>query len=748
MAERAAGTRPRAVQTATPPPPVPGRLAPPSPRADTVERPRLLQRLRAAGDSPVVVVRAPAGYGKTTLLGQLLAAERRPAVWLAVDPRDGDPVVLVHDLCHSLEGVGVDVDEVRGALVAGTRSVLPRALPRLIAALAARFEPLLIVLDDVHHLDGAASADVLQALCDGAPAGCTVVLSGRSRPAIRLGRLRAQGRLWEVKLPDLRMTAAEGAAMLRAAGADLDDEEAAVVVNRTEGWPAALYLAAILLRDADGEAGPGEPGPDPRHMADYFREEILDQMPAEDAEFLIRTSVLEELRPAICNATLAVDDAGERLQSLADANLFISAGDTHGTTFRMHGLFRSMLRERLRFESPALEKQLHRRACVAWEEAGGWDHAVRHAVEADEPGLAAELIWKLAPEYISHGRGTTVSRWAALLTEDELRSHPQIALVIGWAAVEVGDGDRASLCASVVLGMPDATLADGTALHAQARLLRACVGGHGTEAAREDAAAAAAAQHGGWQGGLALTVLGMLELLAGDAGAAREMLVAGEIHSAGVLPTAYVLSLTHQALLAVDDGAWDEAERLLGRALTFQRGAGIEAYASQAIVAAVRALTLANSGDRDAARVFADAAHRGSAAGADVIPWLGLETRLVLARARTALGDAAQARELLRECDALLDSHGTELLRRRREQIGADVELLSQSGPGGPLLTTAELRTLQYLPTHLSLREIGERLYITRNTVKTHTIAIYRKLGATSRSEAVTRGRELGLLDG
>jgi len=717
------------------------------PRAETVARPRLLQRLRVAGENPVVVVRAPAGYGKTTLLGQLLTDERRPAVWLALEPRDGDPVVLLHDLCHALGGVGVDVEEVRGHLGAGARGVLPLALPRLLAALAEWADPLVIALDDVHHLTGAPSADVLQGLCDGAPDGCTVILSGRSRPAIRLGRLRAQGRLWELKLPDLRMTAAEGAAMLRAAGADLDDEEAAVVVNRTEGWPAALYLAAILLRDAGSEADTVRPGPDPRDMAEYFREEVLDQMSAEDADFLIRTSVLDELRPAVCNAVLAVEDAAERLQSLADANLFISAGDAHGTTYRVHALFRSMLRERLRFEDPALEKLLHRRACAAWQEAGESEHAVRHAVEAEEWGIAADLIWALAPEYISHGRGTTVSRWAALLPEDELRGHPQAALALGWAALEAGDGDRTSHCAALALGAPDATLADGTALHAQARMLRASVGVHGTAAAREDAAAAAAASSDGWQRGLAFTILGMLELVAGDRDAAREALAAGEIHSAGVLPTAYALSLTHEALLAVEAGAWDEAERLIGRALTFQRGAGIETYASQAIVAAVRALTLAHGGDRDAARTAADAAGRGLATGGEALPWLGLETRIVLARARAAAGEPARARALLSECDRLLGSHGTELLRRWYQQTADEVRRLGDGGTDGPLLTTAELRTFQYLPTHLSLREIGERLYITRNTVKTHTIAIYRKLGATSRSEAVARGRALGLLE-
>lgn len=736
-----------AIQAAAPPRPVPGRLSPPRPRADTVERPRLLQRLRVAGDNPVIVVRAPAGYGKTTLLGQMLGEERRATVWLALEPRDDDPVVLLQDLCHALEAVGVDVTEVRTQLDAGARGVMPNALPRLLAALAARADPLVIVLDDLHHLTGGLSADVLQAVCDAAPAGCTVVLSGRSRAPIRLGRLRAEGRLYEIGAPDLRMTPAEGAAMLRAAGALVDDEEAAVVVERTEGWSAALYLAAILLREADRDRELGAGGPDPRDMAEYFQEEVLGQMSAQDADFLVRTSVLDELRPSVCDAVLGVDDSAQRLRSLADADLFIRAGDAHGATFRVHGLFRAMLRERLRFQSPALEKRLQRKACIAWREAGEWEQAVRHAVAAGEPGLAADVIWALSPEYVSRGRVATIARWAGLLTESELRAHPQTALALGWAAMELGDGELASHCVAIVLGAPDRVLADGSVLHAQARLIRACVSAQGAGRAREDAAAAAAAQADGWQGGIALTILGMLDFLAGETETALEHLRTGEVLSAGVLPTVYVLSLTHQALVAVERGARHEADRLLARALAFQRGTGIESYASQGIVAPARALTLAH-GDRDAARAAADAAGRALATSGDVVPWLGLEMRLVLARARTALGDAPQARELLHECDALLDSHGSELMRRWRDEVAAELERLSHEGSGGPLLTTAELRTLQYLPTHLSLREIGELLYITRNTVKTHTIAIYRKLGANSRSEAVARGRELGLLDG
>ena len=187
----------------------------------------MLQRLVAAAEAPIFVIHAPAGYGKSTLVSQFAAAEIRPVAWLTLDERDDDPIVLLHDLAHALGRVGSVDEDLLGRLRAGVANVVPLALPRLIAMLGERTEPLVIVLDDVHVLKSAGALDVVFALCDGAPPGCTIVLSGRHRPLVPLARLRVSGRLWELNSTDLRMTSAEGAAMLRAAGVDVDEREAA-----------------------------------------------------------------------------------------------------------------------------------------------------------------------------------------------------------------------------------------------------------------------------------------------------------------------------------------------------------------------------------------------------------------------------------------------------------------------------------------------------------------------------------------
>ena len=246
---------------------------------------------------------------------------------------------------------------------------------------------------------------------------------------------------------------------------------------------------------------------------------------------------------------------------------------------------------------------------------------------------------------------------------------------------------------------------------------------------------------------VSLFLLGSVAMLDDDHERAHEMLETAEQRAAGHLPTVYGMVLAQQAVLAIEADRWDEAEALMNRAAAQQRAAGIQAYASQGIVPAVRALVLARRGALEQAREEADHAVRNLVLLRVMLPWLALETRLVLACTYAMLGDGSRARTLVREGQELEGTEPGPLLARWRARVAAEIERAGECAVDGPDLTTAELRTLQYLPTHLSQREIGERLYITRNTVKTHTVAIYRKLGVTSRSGAVVRGRELGLIE-
>lgn len=712
-------------------------------------RTRLLSRLVSGAEAPVFVVHAGAGYGKSTLLAQFAAAERRSVAWLSLTEGDDDPAVLLHDLAYALSETEEADGELLSRLQTGPAGVVPLALPRLITLLHERTAPLVIVLDDVHVLRSAGALDVLQALCVDAAPGCALVLSGRRRPGFPLARLRAAGRLSEINAEDLRMTPGEGAAALRAAGVDVDEREAEFIARQTEGWPAAIYLAGLMLR-AGGRKGEGiAPGSLEADVAEYVRDEVLADTPPDDVDFLIRSSILDELRPEICDAVLEREDSHLRLRTLVERDLFVSPSDADGGAYRVHGLFREVLQAELRTTGEGVEQDLHRRASASYWMEGDGERAVHHAVLAGEPQTAADLIWLQAPEHVTRGRGATIQRWCGLLSADEVAEHPQAALADGWAALEEGDAEHAAHCAALALGGdPARVLPDGTTLGAMGLLLRGTVGLQGrAQSAKDFAAADPGIPLDSPLRTVALYLRGCLAMLDDEQDRAHELLEDAEYRAAGTVPTAYGLVLAQQALLAIESDSWDQAEALMSRAAAQQRAAGVQGHATQGIVPATRSLVLARRGEVEPARREADQAARNLTLLRFIVPWLALETRLVLAWAYATLGDGRRARTLIQEAGEPLESEPGPMLTRLLARVEGELARLDGVPSDGPDLTTAERRLLQYLPTHLSLREIGERLYITRNTAKTHTLSLYRKLEVNSRSEAVTRSRELGFLD-
>jgi LuxR family maltose regulon positive regulatory protein len=704
----------------------------------------------AGTDASVVVVHAPAGYGKSTLLRQVAEHERRRVAWLSLAASDDDVVALLRRLDAALRGPdGDEPGPPSRALPRGPGAVAVY-VPRLIAGLRSLGDPLVLILDDVHHIRSREGLDVLGALCEGIGEGATLVLSGRARPPLALARLGASGRLLELTAGDLRMTPAEGAALLRASSADVDDEQATLVVERTEGWPAALYLAALSLRHDGGDtpAHTDAAGGDEALIA-YVREQVLRELGEDDARFLLETSLLEELTPALCDAVLERGDSAARLRELADAGLFVTSVDLREPRYRVHGLFRAMLRAELRATHPERERDLHLRASEFFDGTGDAEQAILHAAAAGDAGRTADLVWMATAEHIARGRTATLRRWCSLLTEHQAAAHPQIEITRGWAALEDGDVVTASHCAAVVLGAPgDARLPDGESRHAVGLLLHASIGAQGpARAATEAQEADAELLPDSPLRSVARFLMGSGAMLAGDLDRAERLLREAECLGAGRLATGYVLALAQLALVAADGDRWDEAIALMHRAVAFQRMHGIEDYGPQVLVTATSALALAREGAPAAAREAAKRAARNLALLGETIPWIALEGRLVLARAHVALADGPAARALLDESRGLMRVAPSPTLLRWADAATDALEALHGSGDAADVLTTAELRTFQYLPTHLSIREIGERLQVSRNTVKTHTYSIYRKLEVGSRSEAVERGRELGLLD-
>lgn len=421
------------------PAPPAGRTRAPEPRPEGVARPRLVHRLDPVTAARVTVVSAPAGYGKTTLLAQWLAAGAGGArvAWLALDERDHDAAVLWPAVLAALEGAAPGaVAAARAALDAG--EAVRGALAVLVDGLAAVDDHVVLVLDDVHLVGDETWAD-LAFLVDHLPPRAHVVLSGRTEPAVALSRLRARGELVELAATDLRLTPDELAAVAEAAGVPLGPADLALLGERTEGWAAAVHLALLAVRAAPDASGvlAGLTG-EHRHVADYLVDEVLRRQPDEVRDFLLRTSVLTRLSGPLCDAVTGTTGSAVLLEDLDRAHLFLVPLDDDRRWFRYHHLFGELLASRLSREQPGAEPALHARAGRWWSEQGDAVEAVRHALRAGDPERAAELVEAAVPAMRRARREATLRRWCDALPPEVVGARPGLAL--GHAGALLAEG--------------------------------------------------------------------------------------------------------------------------------------------------------------------------------------------------------------------------------------------------------------------------------------------------------------------
>ena len=686
-----------------------------------VRRPRLVDRLLESPTTPLVLVVAAAGFGKTTLLSEWDEGDARPFAWIRLDDADNDARRLVAALSHALS----EIEPAHAVLV----------------------------LDDFHVLHDPEALVAIAALLDRLPPGSQLALASRTEPALPTGRLRAHRKLLEIRSPELGMTQSEAAALLSMAGVELDCDQVETLLRRTEGWPAGLYLAALAIRDQpDTDRALARFTGDDRLVADYLHDELLSQLPRDQLEFLQRTSMLDRLTGPLCDAVLERDGSGVALAALARSNLLLMPLDRSGEWYRYHLLLAGTLRAELRRLEPERERELHRRASAWHGDHGDLDRAIAHAVAAHDIPRAGNLLWHNVSRYVLGGRNADVHRWLGDFTDEEVAAAPALALVAATAHLTSGDGNQLRhWAAAAATGLEQAT-PDGTAprLEAGLALVRAALGAEGLRSMRDDAARAYRLERedSPWRS-ICCLIEGVARQLSGDRQRARGVLEEGVQRGAVAAPAVQTLCLAQLALLALDDGDLVGAEALAGRARAQVDRCGIGECPTEALVFAVSALVRATRGRvADASR---DLRHsrRLLAMLTDFIPWYEVEVRAGLARAALRLGEVRSARALLAEASRFLDRVPdapalAEWLADASHQADA---LADSSAADGWGLTTAELRVLQFLPSHLSFPEIAERLYVSPNTVKTHARAVYRKLDASSRGEAVAGARDAGLLD-
>ena len=728
------------------------KLRPPHERSGTVSRAKLIALVDGARDTPVVVVSAGPGWGKTTLLAQWASVSERPFAWLSIDEGDNDPIVLLTYVAVALDRVAPVDPTVFDALASPGASVVATVVPRLGAALSAMDQQFVLVLDDLHLLDSPVGWDAVAALARHVPEGSQLTLSARGEPAVRLGALRALGLTLEIGQDDLRMTEPEAHQLLRAAGADVSEDQAAELTRHTEGWSAGLYLAALSIRAhgtrADGAATFSGSN---RLVSDYLESEVLGLFSPDEFRFLTRTAVLERMSGELCDAVLEESGSSATLESLARSNLFVVALDAHGDWYRYHHLFRDLLRSQLVRTEPDLMSGLLERA-AGWCEANQLpETAIGYAQAAGDVDRVARLVERCTMPAYQSGRVATAERWLDWLEgRGALERNAAVAVLAGLVTAIWGRPAEAERLAEVAeRATYEGTLSDGSqSIAAWLALLRAMRCPQGATRMRADAELATRTldRRSPFRP-TAVLLLAIAEWLAGEVDRADDLLadVAEDMEIGGPEPVA--VALGERAAIAIGSGAWVQAEEFAGRALRVIRGSRMERHPTSAFAYAVAARVALHRKDAANAHALLARAQTLRLRLTYALPYLAVQARLELARGYLASADAGGARTVLREIEAVLRRQpDLGVLPAQVEELRLRLKTMRADAPGTSSMTAAELRMLPYLATHLSFPEIGQRLYLSRHTIKSHAMAIYRKLNVTCRTDAVQRAHEVGLL--
>ena len=749
--------------TQAPPESVPGtgvviaatKLHIPTARKGTVPRRDLVEALVAGSDRKLALLAAPPGAGKTTLLSEWHSSrdEDRPFAWLSLDRADNDPVRFWSGVVEALRTVEPGLGASALATLPMTNvSVVEVVLPTLINELTALGRSIVLVLDDYHLITESAIHDSVAALLERLPATVHLALATRADPPLPLARYRARGEMAEIRAPQLRFSEAEAAALLNdVLGLDLDHESVARLQRRTEGWAAGLYLAALSLRGrTDVESFIASFAGDDRQIVDYLASEVLAAQPTALREFMLRTSVLERLSGPLCDAVTGEEDSARTLERMERSNLFLVPLDHKRTWYRYHQLFAELLRTELALADPESVAELHRNAYRWYREQESIPDAIHHALAAGDAGPARELIARHWREFFDGGRLGTVERWLDALPADDVRSDPRLCTARAWLSLDRGRPDEAVRWIEAA----EAAIASGgdgaDSTESEVAVLRAVRGFKMGDlgACQEAAGQVLELEPEGLSPSrfVAHCMLGISRYWRGEADAADAPLrEAVELAHASRNDLGESYARGYLALVEAEAGALAEAEHLAGLATELGDDPGVAEHFVTMIghLAAARVAEQAGRLEDAESQLRRAVALSERGAGSLEIAF----SRLALARVRRSHGDREGAERLLREARRTID---------RCPDPGTLAAALSAAGrgkragpvPGAPLeeLTDRELAVLRLLRSDLSRREIGEALYVSQNTVKTHVRGIYRKLDASTREQAVARARELGFL--
>ena len=747
-------------------PPVPRMsLDPPMTRESWIDRPRLLQRLEETADSQVLLVVAPAGYGKSTLVTQW-AAGRDPATvaWVGLERADDDPVRLWSRLvaASGLVGSRADGNRAEFSAVSSTSSTMrlsgariPASAPSAVTNTVDGGERAVIVLEDCHRVRSAEGRKLLDRFLELLPAQVRVVMLSRSDPGLRLARLRVEGRLAEIRAFELAFTVTETAAVLAVSTIALSDDGLQELVRRTEGWPAAVALAALSLVDRPGRAEAEElvhrlSGSD-RFIADYLSEEVLGGQQPELRDFLMDMSVFDRFNAALANEAAQIDSAAGLLHRLERDNAFLIPLPEAGW-YRFHHLFAAYAQATLEVKHPERVLDLHRRGAHWFACHDHPEDAIGHLLATGDTDEAADLIQQHWVRYVDAGRSATVTGWLQGLRGTAADQGAAATLTRAWFAALTGESSELKRRLAALENMtlhdvlPDGTTSPRSGLV----MIRGLVGSDGPDRMLSDAQEAVALENhtSPWHA-VAQAGLGQAGFVTGDLRLAHHHLAAAA--AAPYVPRAVrILAYAVLSLCEAEQGDHAASRRHARLAMDVVTDHAMQMHPNVLPAYTAHGAVLAGQGRLPAAMATFEVGLRSARRAPGPSPWALIHHLIAMAGVTARMGDPDGRADLLLAEVATLTPWADASMATTRTRVAAartPEPAATRNGsvdrPGvGESLTAREREILHRLQGHQTLRQIAGDLWVSYNTVKTITSSLYRKLGAHSRSEAVTIARQ------
>lgn len=722
--------------------------------------PRLhLRELLSSEQRTLTLICAPAGWGKTTLLADWAAslADGPRFAWLRLERTDNDPDRFLSYLIEALGTVAPKIGTDSGALLrAPGVSLMREVLPTLVSEIAAFDGEIILALDDYHVIDHPAISEAMTSLLEYGPRNLRLIISSRTRPNLPVDRLRVRGDLTEAGPDELAFTEAEANALINGVHElGLGANEVALLRERTEGWAAGLYLAVLSLnRGPDARSFIGSFAGDDRQVVDYLVSEVLAHLSSAERSFLLHTSILDRFCARLCQAVTGMPNAARLLDQIERSNYFLVPLDSRRDWYRYHHLFGDMLHRLLDRESPDEVIAVHRLAAEWFRQAGLESEAIQHSLAAGDVAVAGELMASSWLTLLNEGRRSVVMGWLDQLPADHVLSDPRLCSARGWTLFSMGQLGQAEAWADAAqqgaaAGASDelepAFAAEVATLRASYTLLLGDVTNSmswAQEALDVDDASA-------W-GGVASMCLGTAFYWFGDIPAAARELGESIPRNRLTVPLAAIRGLGVLARLEADRQRWYDVSRYVADAFGLAQASGTEEYWMTSSAHIANARLLMSRGRLGDAEVEVSRALRLARRGAG--PMEVAHALLTAADICISRREHASARMMAREAEEIVDGIPdpgpllSALVRDHQSLTRRGTAPRGDALAAGDELTARELAVLELLATDFSQRDIARQLFVSLNTVKTHTRAIFRKLHVTNRQSAVSRALDRGLL--